>query len=109
MGIQNWAEQFSGGCVVARSRIPGSRPGAMLVDMRIVWRPQNLLAGQIGKQLLLAHGVPCHLAGEHLSGGLGELPAFGLYALMVEPERFEEADRLLRENGLIDAAGEFEA
>lgn len=70
--------------------------------MQIVWRPGTLMEAQLGKQLLLAEDVFCYLAGEHLSGGLGELPAFGLYALMVEPDTFARAERLLRESGLMD-------
>lgn len=71
--------------------------------MDIIWRPATLIEGQLGKQLLLAAGIPCHLAGEHLSGGLGELPAFGLYGLMVERGRAGEALELLGEHGLIEA------
>ncbi len=70
--------------------------------MQIVWRPGTLVEAHLGKQLLLAEGVFCHLAGEHLSGGLGELPAFGLYALMVEPESLARAEQLLRDSGLMD-------
>lgn len=60
------------------------------------------MEAQLGKQLLLAEGVFCYLAGEHLSGGLGELPAFGLYALMVEPEALAQAERVLRDSGMMD-------
>lgn len=67
------------------------------------------MAGQLAKQLLLAEGIVCHLAGEHLSGGLGELPAFGLYALMVEPDRAAEAEALLRECGLIEGDASLDA
>jgi hypothetical protein len=74
--------------------------------MDIIWRPGTLMEGQLAKQLLLAAGIPCHLAGEHLSGGLGELPAFGLYRLMVERGRAGEALSLLREHGLVDGEGD---
>lgn len=77
--------------------------------MRILWRPANLIEAQLGKQLLASEGIRCHLAGEHLSGGIGELPAFGLYALMVDPEQYVDAERLLRENGLLGDATELEA
>lgn len=78
--------------------------------MQTIWRPGNLIEGQLARQLLEAHGIACHLAGEHLSGGIGELPAFGLYALMVERDRADEAWRLLVEHGLLDGSEvEFEA
>lgn len=77
--------------------------------MRILWRPANLIEAQLAKQLLLSEGIHCHLAGEHLSGGLGELPAFGLYALMVESECYAEAERVLRDSGLLGDAAELEA
>jgi hypothetical protein len=70
--------------------------------MQVVWRPGTLMEAQLGKQLLLAEGVFCYLAGEHLSGGLGELPAFGLYALMVEPETLGKAEQVLRDSGMLD-------
>ena len=77
--------------------------------MEIIWRPGTLMEGQLAKHLLLAQGIGCHLAGEHLSGAMGELPAFGLYALMVEPARAAEAADLLRECGLIGDADSIEA
>lgn len=78
--------------------------------MDVLWRPGSLIEGQLARQLLQANGIDCHLAGEHLSGGIGELPAYGLYALMVDPARAEEAWQLLAEQGLLDGAeAEFEA
>ncbi len=71
--------------------------------MDVIWRPFTLMEGQLAKQRLLAEGVRCHLAGEHLSGAMGELPAFGLYALMVDPAQRELALELLVEWGLLEA------
>ncbi len=78
--------------------------------MQVIWRPGSLIEGQLARQLLQANGIACHLAGEHLAGGIGELPVYGLYALMVDPARAEDAWRLLAEHGLFDGSeAEFEA
>ena len=78
--------------------------------MYVLWRPGSLIEGQMARQFLQANGIACHLAGEHLSGGIGELPVYGLYALMVDPARAEEAWRLLAEQGRLDGSEvEFEA
>lgn len=67
------------------------------------------MEGQLAKQLLVAEGIVCHLAGEHLSGAMGELPAFGLFALMVEPARAAEALALLRDCGLVGDSDSLDA
>lgn len=74
--------------------------------METIWHPGSLIEGQLARQRLAAEGIRSHLAGEHLSGGLGELPAFGLYALMVEPGQRERALALLVEWGLVEPAAD---
>ena len=77
--------------------------------MEVIWRPLNLVEGQMARNRLAAEGVRCHLAGEYLSGGLGGLPAFGLYALMVDSRQREQALALLAEWGLLQPGDECEA
>lgn len=73
--------------------------------MDTIWHPPTLIEGQLARMRLQDEGIACHLAGEHLSGGLGELPAFGLYALMVDPRQAVRALALLREWGLVEDPG----
>ncbi len=77
--------------------------------MRIVWRPGTWVEGQLGKQLLLAAGINCHFQGEHLAGGIGELPVFSLYALLVDPEQIGPAEQVLRESGLLHGEDSIQA
>lgn len=70
--------------------------------MDTIWHPPTLIEGQLARMRLQDEGIACHLAGEHLSGGLGELPAFGLYALMVDRQQVAQALALLREWGLVE-------
>lgn len=76
--------------------------------MEAIWHPGSLIEGQMARQRLQSEGVRCHLAGEHLGGAVGELPALGLYTLMVDPAQREQALALLVEWGLIDPAPEDE-
>ena len=57
--------------------------------------------------MLASEGVEAHLAGGHLLGGIGELPAFGLLGLLVEDEDAEHASGLIDEyNAAQTMAGE---
>ncbi|WP_257253439.1 MULTISPECIES: DUF2007 domain-containing protein [unclassified Endozoicomonas] len=49
-----------------------------------IFCPDNLLEAQCLKDVLLNHGIACHLGGSYLTGAVGELPASGLLALYVE-------------------------
>lgn len=77
--------------------------------MRIVWRPGSWVEGQLGKQILLDAGINCFFQGEHLAGGIGDLPAFSLYALLVEPEQLGAAEQVLRESGLLHGEDSIDA
>ena len=45
--------------------------------MDTIWHPPTLIEGQLARMRLQDEGIACHLAGEHLSGGLGELVRSG--------------------------------
>jgi hypothetical protein len=51
--------------------------------MRIVYHAENLVDAHLVKGALEAAGIPAHVAGEYLTGAMGELPALGLVAVMV--------------------------
>ena len=60
--------------------------------MRVVYEPENLIDAHLVKGVLEQSGIPVYLRGEHLAGGIGELPVFGLFALCV-PEACEAMKR----------------
>ncbi len=63
--------------------------------MQRIYEPQDLLEGEMLLGMLASEGVDAHLAGRHLLGGIGELPALGLLGLLVEDQDAEHARRLI--------------
>lgn len=63
--------------------------------MQRIYEPQDLLEAELLLAMLASEGVMAHLAGRHLVGAVGELPALGLLALLVEDEEAERASRLI--------------
>ncbi len=63
--------------------------------MQRIYEPQDLLEGELLLGMLDSEGIDAHLAGRHLVGAVGELPACGLLALMVEDQQVERARRLI--------------
>ncbi|MCE3002589.1 MAG: DUF2007 domain-containing protein [Xanthomonadaceae bacterium] len=51
--------------------------------MRIVYQAENVVDAHLVKGALEAAGIPAHVAGEYLTGAIGELPVAGLVAVMV--------------------------
>jgi hypothetical protein len=60
--------------------------------MQVVYEPENLIDAHLVKGVLEQAGLPVYLRGEHLTGGIGELPVTGLLALCV-PEVCEAQAR----------------
>lgn len=72
--------------------------------MQTVYEAENLLDAHLVKGALEQQGIPAYVAGEYLTGALGELPTMGLVAVMVPLHCLPEArdivaavDRDLRE------------
>ena len=63
--------------------------------MQRIYEPQDLLEAELLLRMLASEGVEAHLAGRHLLGAVGELPALGLLGLLVEDEEVERARRLI--------------
>ena len=63
--------------------------------MQRIYEPQDLLEAELLLGMLASEGVEAHLAGRHLLGAMGELPALGLLGLLVEDEEAERARRLI--------------
>lgn len=51
--------------------------------MRVVYQAENVIDAHLVKNLLENAGIPAWVRGEFLTGGIGELPAQGLVAVMV--------------------------
>lgn len=51
--------------------------------MRIVYQAEHVVDAHLVKAALEAAGIPAHVAGEYLTGAIGELPVAGLVAVMV--------------------------
>jgi hypothetical protein len=68
--------------------------------MRIVYQAENVIDAHLVKGALEAAGIPAHVAGEFLTGAIGELPALGLVNVMV-PEHLLPA--ALEVSAAIDA------
>jgi hypothetical protein len=84
--------------------------------MHIVYRAENLFDAHLVKDALEAENIPAFIAGEYLTGAVGQLPAMDYIAVMV-PEssvalargivsdveaRLAEARLAIREDGLFD-------
>lgn len=63
--------------------------------MQRIYEPQDLLEAELLLGMLASEGVEAHLAGRHLLGAVGELPALGLLGLLVDDEEAERARRLI--------------
>ncbi|UUY08421.1 DUF2007 domain-containing protein [Pseudomonas sp. J452] len=63
--------------------------------MQRIYEPQDLLEGELLLGMLASEGVDAHLAGRHLLGAIGELPALGLLGLLVQDDDAEHARHLI--------------
>jgi hypothetical protein len=54
--------------------------------MRTVYRAENIIDANLVKGALAQSGIDAFVAGEYLTGGAGQLPAFGLVSVMVAEE-----------------------
>ena len=65
--------------------------------MRTVYHAQNPIDAHLVKHALEDAGIPAHVFGEHLMGGMGELMAGGFIIVQVLDADFDAA------RGLVDA------
>lgn len=59
--------------------------------MRVVYEAGDLIDAHLVKGRLENEGVPAWVRGEHLTGGIGQLPVHGLLAVLVADSDAEEA------------------
>jgi len=65
--------------------------------MRIVYRAQNLIDAHLVKDALENAEVPAFIAGEYLTGGVGQLPAMDYVAVLVPESSIEIAEPIIRQ------------
>ena len=65
--------------------------------MHTVYRAENLFDAHLVKDALEHAQIPAFIAGEYLTGGVGQLPALDYLAVMVPDAGVEAAERIVRE------------
>ena len=65
--------------------------------MHIVYRAENLFDAHLVKDALEAEGIPAFIAGEYLTGAVGQLPAMDYIAVMVPDSSVPVASAIVRE------------
>jgi len=63
--------------------------------MRRIYEPASLHEAELLLAVLASEGIRGFLAGRHLLGGIGDLPAAGLLGLLVEDEEAQRAKALI--------------
>lgn len=66
--------------------------------MTSVFDTSDLIAAQMVCDLLKRVGIPARILGEHLQGGVGDLPAIGLIRVAVPDAHEEEAKSVIAES-----------
>jgi hypothetical protein len=64
--------------------------------MHTVYRAENLFDAHLVKDALEAEGVPAFIAGEYLTGAVGQLPAMDYIAVMVPESGLAIAGPIVR-------------
>ncbi|HET8763588.1 MAG TPA: DUF2007 domain-containing protein [Rhodanobacter sp.] len=65
--------------------------------MRTVYRAENLVDAHLVKDALEHAEIPAFIAGEYLTGGVGQLPALDYLAVMVPDSAVPAAEDVVRE------------
>ena len=72
--------------------------------MRTVYQALNPIDAHLVKHALENADIPAFVLGEHLVGGMGELPATGFIEVRVPDDWFAEAEALLKTLPLFEPA-----
>jgi hypothetical protein len=64
--------------------------------MRIAYRAESLIDAHLVKDALEREEIPAFIAGEYLTGAVGQLPALDYVAVMVPESSSEAADAVVR-------------
>lgn len=68
--------------------------------MKPVYDAANLIDAHLVRHALEEAGIPVHIAGESLTGGMGDLPLHGLLRVCVPEVAWPQADAIVRSLGL---------
>jgi hypothetical protein len=71
--------------------------------MQVVYEAAHLVDAHLVRHALESAGIPVHIRGEALVGGIGELPAGGLVAVLVPESARSEARAIVEAMGLGEA------
>lgn len=79
--------------------------------MRTVYHAESIIDAHLVKGALEQAGIPAYVAGEYLTGGIGQLPARDLLAVMVPDSLVAAAEPHVRalERALAEARGAADA
>ena len=92
-------------CLQAPGRLPPGPAGGSVQVMHIAYRAANLIDAHLVKDALEQAEIPAFIAGEYLTGAVGQLPAMDYVMVMVPESSVEAADAVVREveQALIEA------
>ena len=65
--------------------------------MKTVFEPSNALEGHMLQDLLKQRGIPAHVEGTQLQGGVGELPVTGFVRVVVEDDDYDAARAVIND------------
>lgn len=65
--------------------------------MHTIYRAENLFDAHLVKDALEAEGIPAFIAGEYLTGAIGQLPAMDYIAVMVPESSLATAQGIVGE------------
>ena len=63
--------------------------------MKTVLHALDAIEANLVKGLLENAGIACHVSGEYLQGGIGELPASGLIRVLVNEQDYAQASGII--------------
>ena len=88
--------------MIASKRVCLRQPIPLALEfVKIVYRAENIIDANLVKAALADAGVQAFVAGEYLTGGVGQLPAMDLVTVMVGESDLERAAPIVE---AIDAA-----
>lgn len=65
--------------------------------MHTIYRAENLFDAHLVKDAIEAGGIPAFIAGEYLTGAIGQLPAMDYIAVMVPESSMATAEGIVNE------------
>jgi hypothetical protein len=77
------------------ARASARRATSSLASMRVIYEAENVIDAHLVKGMLEAEEIPAYVRGEHLTGGIGELPVMGLVAVCVADVDLAAAERVI--------------